>query len=35
VGKLRGLMTDPATLKRINIVAGALLICVGLLIPFV
>jgi len=35
VGKLRGLMTDPATLKRINIVAGALLICVGLLITFV
>ena len=35
VGKLRGLMTNPATLKRINIVAGTLLICVGLLIPFI
>jgi len=35
VGKLRGLMTRPATLKRINMVAGILLICVGLVIPFV
>jgi threonine/homoserine/homoserine lactone efflux protein len=34
VGKLRGLMSNPATLKRINIMAGVLLICVGLLIPF-
>ena len=35
VGKLRGLMPRPATLKRINMVAGILLICVGLVIPFV
>lgn len=34
VGKIRGLMTAPAMLRRINIVAGILLICVGLLIPF-
>lgn len=34
VGKMRTLMTNPATLKRINIVAGSLLILVGLLIPF-
>ncbi|MBQ0717222.1 MAG: LysE family transporter, partial [Sulfitobacter litoralis] len=34
VGKLRGLMSNPATLKRINMMAGVLLICVGLLIPF-
>ncbi len=34
VGKLRTLMTSSATLKRINIVAGSLLILVGLLIPF-
>jgi threonine/homoserine/homoserine lactone efflux protein len=34
VGRMRALMTNPATLKRINIVAGTLLILVGLLIPF-
>jgi threonine/homoserine/homoserine lactone efflux protein len=35
VGEMRGLMTNPQTLKRINIVAGILLIIVGLLIPFI
>lgn len=35
VGKIRGLMTNTDTLKRINIVAGCLLILVGLLIPFI
>ena len=35
VGSLRGLMTNPATLKRINIVAGCLLILVGFMIPFI
>ncbi len=35
VGRIRGLMTQSATLKRINIVAGSLLIFVGLLIPLV
>jgi threonine/homoserine/homoserine lactone efflux protein len=35
VGKIRGLMTKPETLKRINIVAGILLIIVGFLIPFI
>jgi len=33
VGRIRGLMTNPATLRRINITAGCLLILVGLLIP--
>jgi threonine/homoserine/homoserine lactone efflux protein len=35
VGHLRALVTRPETLRRINIGAGALLILVGLLIPFV
>ncbi|WP_439148685.1 LysE family translocator [Sulfitobacter sp.] len=35
VGRIRGLMTNPATLRRINITAGCLLILVGLLIPFI
>lgn len=35
VGRIRGLMTAPQTLRRINIVAGVLLICVGLLIPLI
>ncbi len=35
VGKMRGLMTNPQTLKRINIVAGILLIIVGFLVPFI
>jgi threonine/homoserine/homoserine lactone efflux protein len=35
VGKIRGLMTKPETLKRINILAGILLIIVGFLIPFI
>lgn len=35
VGKMRVLMTNPQTLKRINIIAGVLLITVGLLIPFI
>lgn len=35
VGRVRGLLTNPATLRRINITAGVLLILVGFLIPFV
>lgn len=35
VGRVRGLLTNPTTLRRINIVAGLLLILVGLLIPVV
>lgn len=35
VGKMRGLMTNPDTLKRINIIAGVLLMVVGLAIPFI
>jgi threonine/homoserine/homoserine lactone efflux protein len=35
VSRIRGLMTAPRTLRRINIVAGGLLICVGLLIPLI
>ena len=33
VGRLRSLLTNPETLHRINIAAGVLMICVGLLIP--
>ncbi len=35
VGHLRGLITDPKTLRRINLVSGALLIVVGVAIPFI
>ncbi len=35
VGRLRALITAPATLRRINLTSGILLILVGLLIPFV
>ncbi|MFD2741197.1 LysE family translocator [Sulfitobacter aestuarii] len=34
VGRLRTLVTAPHILKRINMTSGVLLICVGLLIPF-
>lgn len=34
VGRARGLLTAPGAVKRINIVAGVLLIAVGLVIPF-
>jgi threonine/homoserine/homoserine lactone efflux protein len=33
VGRIRGLITRPGTLRRINIVSGVLLILVGVLIP--
>ncbi len=33
VGHIRGFMTSPGTLRRINLVSGGLLIAVGLLIP--
>ncbi len=35
IGQARGLMTSPAALRRTNLVAGVLLIGVGLIIPFV
>lgn len=35
VGRLRGVASNPATLKKINIGCGILLICVGLVIPLV
>jgi len=35
IGSARGLMTSPAALRRTNLVAGVLLIGVGLIIPFV
>lgn len=35
VGHIRGFITKPETLRRINIVSGLLLILVGVLIPFV
>jgi threonine/homoserine/homoserine lactone efflux protein len=35
VGHIRGFITRPETLRRINIVSGVLLICVGVLIPLV
>ena len=34
VGHIRGLLTAPRTLRRINLISGALLIFVGLVIPF-
>jgi threonine/homoserine/homoserine lactone efflux protein len=34
IGQARGLLTSPAALRRTNIIAGALLIGVGLVIPF-
>ena len=33
IGRVRGVLTSPALLRRINIVCGILLICVGLIIP--
>lgn len=34
VGHIRGFLTAPRTLRRINLISGALLIFVGLVIPF-
>ena len=34
IDRARRLMTSPTALRRTNLVAGALLICVGLVIPF-
>ena len=34
IDRARRLMTSPAALRRTNLVAGALLVCVGLVIPF-
>jgi threonine/homoserine/homoserine lactone efflux protein len=34
VDRIRSLLTDPRSLRRMNIVAGLLLIGVGLIIPF-
>ncbi len=34
VHRVRNVLTSPAMLKRVNLVSGALLICVGLIIPF-
>jgi threonine/homoserine/homoserine lactone efflux protein len=33
VGRVRGIVTQPRTLRRINIVSGVLLVLVGVLIP--
>lgn len=35
VSHIRSLLTNPRILRRINMVSGALLICVGLLIPLI
>ncbi len=35
VSHIRSLLTNPRTLRRINVVSGTLLICVGLLIPLI
>ncbi|MEX3316251.1 LysE family translocator [Sulfitobacter sp. PS-8MA] len=35
VGHIRGFLTAPRTLRRINLLSGALLVFVGLIIPFV
>jgi len=34
VGQARGWMTGPRAVRRMNLTAGALLVCVGLVIPF-
>lgn len=34
IDRARALLTSPTALRRTNIIAGALLICVGLVIPF-
>ena len=34
VGRVRAVLTSPVALRRTNLVAGGLLICVGLVIPF-
>jgi threonine/homoserine/homoserine lactone efflux protein len=35
VGRVRGAITSPETLRRINLVSGGLLILVGVVIPFI
>lgn len=35
VGRVRGAVTSPETLRRINLVSGGLLILVGVVIPFI
>jgi threonine/homoserine/homoserine lactone efflux protein len=35
VGRVRGVVTSPETLRRINLVSGGLLILVGVVIPFI
>ena len=34
IGKLRGFLTTPAAIRRTNLIAGFLMISVGLVIPF-
>ena len=34
IGQARALLTSPAALRRTNLTAGTLLVCVGLIIPF-
>jgi len=34
IGTLRGLLTTPKAIRRTNLIAGFLMICVGLVIPF-
>jgi len=34
VARMRGFASDPVTLRKLNLGAGGLLICVGLIIPF-
>ena len=34
VGKVRAMLSSPKALRRTNVIAGLLLICVGLVIPF-
>ncbi|WP_164661312.1 LysE family translocator [Tropicibacter sp. Alg240-R139] len=34
IDRVRGVLTSPLAIRRTNIVAGCLLICVGLIIPF-
>jgi len=35
IGQARRLLASPAALRRTNLTAGGLLICVGLVIPFI
>lgn len=34
MGKIRGLLSSPEQLKRLNLISGGLLICVGFALPF-